>query len=117
GKVEVGTPAHIQIETLQIGTDLRALLSRRIEHGVVRLYGARIELPLPTFTMGSSAPAGSTQDRRAPVDLVSIDEIVLRDVAVTSGTRTVHGDIELVPHGGAVTIRRASLHADDAAVE
>jgi hypothetical protein len=89
GAVKVGTPARIQIETLQIGTDLRALLSRRIEHGVIRLIGAHVELPLPAFATGSSGPVGSDGPRRAPVELVSVDGIVLRDVNITSGGRSV----------------------------
>src|SRR5262245_30011426 len=55
--VTVGPQSNIRVGELRIGTDFRALLSRRIEHGSMRLTGARIQLPLPAFTTGSSAPA------------------------------------------------------------
>src|SRR5436190_12606449 len=32
GDVTIGDPARIHVETLHVGTDFRALLSRRIEH-------------------------------------------------------------------------------------
>jgi uncharacterized protein involved in outer membrane biogenesis len=47
---------------------------------------------------------------------VSIDEIVLRNVEVLSGGRALRGDIELVPTGDGVQIRRVALSADDTAI-
>lgn len=57
GEVTIGAPARISASTLRIGADFRALLSRRIEHGSMRLDGARIELPLPPLTLGASPAA------------------------------------------------------------
>src|SRR5262245_64815305 len=47
--VSIGQPTRIQLQRAHLGTDFRALLSRRIEHAAVRVNGARIELPLPPF--------------------------------------------------------------------
>ena len=48
-QVTIGQPPRIEAETLHVATNFRALLSRRIEHGAVRLSKARVELPLPAF--------------------------------------------------------------------
>jgi uncharacterized protein involved in outer membrane biogenesis len=107
--VAIGQPARIQLRTLHLGTDLRALVSRRIEHADVRVEGARLELPLPALALGGSGGAAGD----APVEIVSIDEIVLDDVEVISGGRTLRGDIEMVPQGDGVVLRRVALDADD----
>src|SRR5262245_8287763 len=57
--VSIGQPPRIHAKTLRLGTNLGALLSRKIVHGTVHLEGARLELPLPTF----GSPTGSTSTR------------------------------------------------------
>jgi autotransporter translocation and assembly factor TamB len=114
--VRIGEPARVVAASLHLGTDLRALLSRRIEHATVRLSGARVELPLPTFTLGDSSPSDS-KTTSAPVEIVSIDEIVLRDVQIVSGGRTVTGDVEVVPQGNAIQIRRIALGAGETTIQ
>jgi uncharacterized protein involved in outer membrane biogenesis len=118
GEVSIGQPARIQIRTLKIGTDLRALLSRRIEHGSIQLAGARVELPLQGFVMvsSSSAPASGEGGGSAAVEIVSIDEVVLSKVEIVSGGRTLRGDIEVVPQGKGVTLRLATLGADSTTI-
>jgi len=115
--VGIGQPARIQLRKVHVGTDLRALLSRRIEHADVLVDGARIELPLPTFSLpgATSSPDGGTT--KPPVEIASIDEIELTDVEVVSSGRTLSGDIELVPQGSGVQLRRVSLAADETKVE
>lgn len=82
--VAIGQSARMQIETLHVGTDFRALLSRRIEHAALRLTGATIELPLPPFAAApAQVPASDEAAGSSSVELVSIDEIVLRDVAIS----------------------------------
>jgi uncharacterized protein involved in outer membrane biogenesis len=112
----IGPKANIRVSALGIGTDFRALLSRRIEHGRMRLTGARIELPLPAFATASPADAPPATPGAAPVEIVSIDEIVLSGVEIVSGTRTLRGDIELVPQGTGVLVRKVSLRADNASI-
>lgn len=115
GDVKIGRPGQISVGQLHVGTDFRALLSRKIEHASLKLTGGRIELPLPAFTI-ASAPAPSGGESAPPVELVSIDEIVLSDVQVVSGGRTLRGDIEIVPQGKGLTIRRIALGADQTAI-
>jgi uncharacterized protein involved in outer membrane biogenesis len=116
GDVKIGRPERVAVGELQVGTDLRALLSRRIEHASLHLKGAHIELPLPTFSLGSSSAPSPGTDRSAPVELVSIDEIVLTDVEVVSGGRRLRGDIEVVPQGKGLLVRKIALGADRTAV-
>lgn len=114
GDVTVGPPGKIAVANLQVGTDFSALLSRRIEHATLTLTGARIELPLPAFTIAPTpAPAPGAESEKPAVELVSIDAILLKDVEVVSGGRTLRGDIEVVPQGTTgLTIRRIALGAD-----
>jgi len=115
--VTIGPQANIRVNSLRIGTDFRALLSRRIEHGSMRLTGARIQLPLPAFAPASPATAPSASAHTAPVEIGSIDEIVLSGVDIVSGGRTLHGDIDVVPQGNGVLVRKISLDADNANVD
>src|SRR5215467_7404126 len=72
GGVDIGSPARIQVKSLKLGTDFRALLSRQIAHGSVRLDGARIDLPLPPFGTRDES-SRSSETHGAPVEIVSID--------------------------------------------
>jgi uncharacterized protein involved in outer membrane biogenesis len=110
--VRIGEPARITAGRLAVGASLRALISRRIEQGSVELAGARIELPLPPFAIGGNDAADSADAAGAPVEIVSIDRISLRDVQIVSGGRTLTGDVDLALAGQAVTIERANLSAD-----
>src|SRR5262245_37289548 len=52
-QVTIGEPVRIQADTLRLGTDLRALLSRQIVHATVNVDGAKVQLPL--LPLGSAA--------------------------------------------------------------
>lgn len=114
--VAIGEPARIRMGRLDIGTDFGALLSRRIEHATLRLANARIDLPLPAFSFGGTATPGAAASP-PPVELVSVDEVLLTDVDLVSGRRTLHGDVDLAPDAKGVAIRRVSLRADNTALE
>jgi uncharacterized protein involved in outer membrane biogenesis len=117
--VSIGQPTRIQLQRAHVGTDFRALLSRRIEHAAVRVNGARIELPLPPFAVpGPTASKGEgASTSEWPIEIASVDEIVLTDVSVIGGGRTLKGAIELVPRSSGVELRRVSLAADETTVE
>jgi uncharacterized protein involved in outer membrane biogenesis len=115
GGVSIGQPPRIRAQTLRLGTDFRALLSRTIEHGSIRVDGARVELPLPPLgTNGESAAAGESS---WPVTIASIDEVVLNGVEIVSGGRTLGGRVEAVPHEHGVTLRQIALTAEDTSIE
>jgi len=112
GGVKIGRRERVVVGELQLGTDFRALLSRRIEHASLHLNGARIELPLPPFSLASVSAPSSGGEGSAPVELGSIDEVVLKDVQILSGGRTLRGDIEVVPQGRGVLVRKVTLVVD-----
>lgn len=115
---DVGIGSQIHLESVRMGVALGALLSRRIEDATVSVDGARITLPLPTFAVGGQAAAGTpAEDPSMPVEIVSIREVVLRDVEVVRGDRRLGGDIELVPNGAGVDLRRVSLAIDDTQID
>ena len=116
--VRIGSTSAVQLEAVHVGVALRALLSRRIEDAAVRVDGARLTLPLPAFAVTQNPDtAASSGDSSWPVEIVSIDEIVLRDVEVVHGDRRLGGDIELVPKGGGVDLRRLSLTVEDTRID
>lgn len=110
--VAIGDASQISVGDLDVGADFGALLSRRIEHATVRMNGARIQLPLPPLTLGSEAPA-TTEPADSPVEIVSIDEVVLSGIEIVSGGRTLKGDIDVVPQGSGVQVRTIVLSAED----
>lgn len=140
GTVTIGESAEIQVETLQFGTNLRGLLSRRIEGANLQVDGARVKLPLlplgaaPPSAGGSpSRPAGGTSGagasrppgsgapdapaREPPVRIVSIDDIALRDVEFISGGMTLRADIDAALQGDGAVLRRVAIAAGDTSLE
>lgn len=116
-EVTIGEQREITVQSIDVGTALGALLSRRIEHATLHVAGAHLALPLPDLHLASASSSGSA-DSSSPVTLVSIDEVQLTGVDIVSHGRTVHGDIDLVPHGtSGVTIRKVALTADAAAID
>jgi uncharacterized protein involved in outer membrane biogenesis len=115
--VTIGRPGQMSVGTLGIGTDFRALLSRRIEHATVRLDAAHVTLPLPAFAAppSSSGPA-TASGSGSSIELVSVDDIQLNDVEFTSGGRTIRGDVDLAVSGQSATIRHIALRADGTTV-
>ncbi|MGE3957319.1 MAG: AsmA-like C-terminal region-containing protein [Vicinamibacterales bacterium] len=114
--VSIGKAGEITVNALDVGTDFGALLSRRIEHAALHVNQAKVQLPLPPLALGSgtSAPA----DAGSPVELVSIDEVVLSGIELVSRGRTLRGDIDIVPRSTtALTVRRVSLTADSARID
>jgi uncharacterized protein involved in outer membrane biogenesis len=115
GQVSIGEPARIQVQTLHVGADFGALLSRHIEHARLELSGAHVELPVPAFSIGSGSTSESSSN--APVELVSIDAIVLRGVEIVSGGRMLTGDVEVVPEGKGLTLQKVTFRADKATID
>lgn len=108
--VRIGEPARIAIDSMHFGTGLRGLISRRIENATVRVAGAHITLPLPDLT--PAGPSDADSSGSLPVEIVSVDEIVFDDVEITSGERTVRGDMVLAREGDGFRVRRMTLAAD-----
>jgi uncharacterized protein involved in outer membrane biogenesis len=116
--VGIGAPAGIRLESMRFVTNLGALFSRRVEHAAVHIDGARITLPLPPFRdLATGTSPTPDPSARPTVEIVSVDEIVLRNVEIVRGARTLSGDVHLVPRGNGVELRRLALAADDVSIE
>ncbi|ODS54272.1 MAG: hypothetical protein ABS36_11395 [Acidobacteria bacterium SCN 69-37] len=115
--VRIGEPAAITLARLDVGASARALLSRRIDDASLRVDGATIALPLPAFALGTDTTPTPADADEAPITLGSIDEIVLDDVTVTSGGRTLRGDVRIVPEGAGLRIDRMALRLDETPVD
>ena len=106
----IGQPVRIQARTLRLGTDLRALLSRQIAHAVT--WTALVSSCRFLRLARQRNRLLQAESSGWPVEIVSIDEIVLNGVEVVSG-RTLKGDVVAVPHAAGVTLRTIELSAED----
>jgi uncharacterized protein involved in outer membrane biogenesis len=93
-RVQIGDPVRLTLGTVDVSSDGRALLSRRIEHASIAVADSRIDMPLP-FTLPDSS--GARTSGNGAMTVASIDSINLRDVAITSRGRelTVSADSAL----------------------
>jgi uncharacterized protein involved in outer membrane biogenesis len=87
--VEVGEPAQLTLSSVDLSTDLRALLNRRVEDATLVISDSTMQLPL-TFAI----PAEDNSTRQEPaadggIEVVSIRQISLRDVRIVSRGREV----------------------------
>ncbi len=115
--VRVGEPPRIAIGRLHIGTNLAALVSRRIEHATLRVDDAHVQLPLAPLTLDHERGRAHDTASSVPVELVSVDRIVLNGVEVSSGGRALIGDLTLVPGGpGRLHVARGDLRVGETAV-
>jgi uncharacterized protein involved in outer membrane biogenesis len=93
GDVRIGEPARMTLADVELSASLRALLSRRIDEAEVIISDSRIELPLPNTPSSSenadadaSSPAATGG---APIEIVSVRRIALRDIVIASRGREV----------------------------
>src|SRR5687768_11296822 len=86
GDVRIGEPARVTLADVDVSTDFRELLSRRIQDATITIANSRIEMPLPfTIPAGSDdeTPANtSAPTSKSAVEIVSIRAIALDDVVV-----------------------------------
>ena len=110
--VEVGEPVRLTLSNVDVSTDLRALLSRRIEDARIVISDSTIQMPLP-FALpeeeasseeaaGSSGAPGSSSGIR----LVSVREISLRNVRIVSRGREIRVSADSSLNGNHLTLSR-----------
>jgi uncharacterized protein involved in outer membrane biogenesis len=112
-RVEVGDPVSLTLGTVDVSSDGRALLSRRIERAAIQIADSRIAMPLP-FSM-PSAPTPSATPSEPSIRLVSIESVSLRDIVITSRGRelTISADSSLM--GSRLLLRTFSARTGAAA--
>ncbi len=125
GDVAIGEPAAIQLQRVELTTDLRALLSKRVEGAGLVVGGSRIRLPLP-FTLGAAdgagpapAPTASASDAAASAALaiVSVDQIALRDIELLVGEKRLVVDLESSLSGRRLTVSSVRLSSERTVIQ
>jgi uncharacterized protein involved in outer membrane biogenesis len=117
----------IAIENIRIVTGLRGLLSRTVSDAEVLVRGARVPLPLPSFT-GPRQP--ERQERQAPaapsdapgaesggLTIASIRVIALRNVTLSAGAAQIVVDADSSIDGDRLAIPRLSARAATTRIE
>jgi uncharacterized protein involved in outer membrane biogenesis len=107
--VRVGDPVRVALAEVDVSTDFRELLSRRIQDADVTIANSRIEMPLP-FTVpsgdGGDAPNASAAATGGGVQIVSIRSIALDDIMLVSRGKEVRVSAESSLVGNRLTLRQ-----------
>ena len=104
--VEVGEPVRLTLSNVDLSTDLRALLNRRIEDARVVISDSTIQMPLP---FAIPAQDGSSKDEtvaQSAVQVISVREISLRDIHIRSRGREVRVSADSSLNGNHLTLSR-----------
>ena len=107
--VRIGEPARVTLADVDVSTDFRGLLSRRIEDATITIANSRVEMPLPFSipSAGESDGAASSSDASSGVvEIVSIRTIALDDIVVASRGREVRVSAESSLTGNRLMLRR-----------
>jgi uncharacterized protein involved in outer membrane biogenesis len=110
--VTIGEPAAATIERIFVGTNIRALLSRRIEHAAIRVADARIALQASIALLRSLAGTPPAS-RGGSIEMRSIDTIALTNVQLVNGARILRMDGTLAFGEDGLRIQQVSLNGDD----
>jgi|SRR5688572_43033 len=108
--IRIGQPVRVTLAEVDVSTDFRELLSRRVQDAAITIANSRIEMPLP-FTIPAGSDAGtpastSGGESRSAVEIVSIRTIALDDIVVVSRGKDVRVSAESSLAGNRLTIRR-----------
>ena len=115
--LKVGEPASLTLNTIEVATALRALLSRRIEHAELTIADSTADVPallaaLDGLATETAPPPVEGTPTDAPLTLVSVDTIAFRNVRAIfeGGAATVSLDSAL--DGDRLEIRSFELASE-----
>ncbi len=113
GQVTVGATRTLSIERLVLSTGLRPLLSGHIAEASVLIEHSRLDAPR-FFSLVTAPPQASRQARGSalPLTIDAVRSIGLRDVALTSGQRTITVDADLAYAADGLKIERLDARSD-----
>ena len=119
GDVRVGDPVRVTLGEVEVSTDFRELLSRRIQDATVTVSDSRIEMPL---SLGPPAGGGTTAtsssgDAASSVQIVSVRTIALDDIVLISRGREVRLSAESALSGNRLTLSRFSARSGTTTLE
>jgi len=110
GDVRVGDPVRVTLADVYVSTDLRALLTRRIQDAAITIGNSRIEMPLPFAIPAGSDTGTPGESQRAAtkgaVEIVSIRRIALDNIAIISRGKEVRVSADSSLSGDHLTLRR-----------
>lgn len=112
--VRVGSPVRLTLADVDVSTDFRELLSRRIRDATITLANSRIELPLPALptaggeTESTTAASGNSA---GAVQIVSVQTIALDDIIIVSRGKEVRVSANAALAGDRLTLRSFSARS------
>lgn len=111
-QVVVGTARTVTIGRLVVSTGLRRLLSRHVAEADILVE--RSHLDAPQLLALLTAPPGANQPPSSglPLSIDAIRSIALRDVSLTSGSRTVLVNADSAYAGNRLEIQRLDARSD-----
>jgi uncharacterized protein involved in outer membrane biogenesis len=110
--VRIGEPARVTLAGVQLSTDLRALLNRRIEDARVVVSDSRLEVPILLGILAAGGQQGKPSSTSQPaVRFVSIREIALRNIRVISRGREIVVSADSTLDGDTLAVRRFSAQS------
>ncbi len=105
--IRVGQPAQLSLDDVELASDLRPLVSGRIENADVRISGSRIDMPLAFGLPEKTSDDATTSAATEPVvRIVSVRSIALRSVRLRSRGREIVVLADSSYDGQALTLRR-----------
>jgi uncharacterized protein involved in outer membrane biogenesis len=119
--VQVGSPAAMTFDRLELTASLGALLSKRVERAGITIAGSRITLPLPPGlgARGGAGTHGSSPVRRDgdPLTIISIDRISLSDIELAAGDKRLRLDVESALDGDRLVVSSFRLKSAQTSME
>ena len=103
--VEIGDPVQLTLANVDVSTDLRGLLNRRIEDGRVLISDSTVQFPLTLAVPAQGGPGAAESNAGGGVQVVSIRDISLRDVQIRSRGREVRVSADSSLEADRLTIR------------
>ena len=114
--VRVGDPVRLTLATVQVSTDLGALLGQRIEDAAVVVADSRIVMALP-LPKGDSTSVESSEGESDGVQIVSIREISLRNIQIVSRDREFVVSMDSSLDGDLLSIDSLTAESGTAEIE
>jgi len=116
GNITVGEPARLNLADVQLSTDFRALLGRRVEDATVTIADSRIEMPLP-FTLPTSEGPATEAQSSGGVKIVSVRAISLRNIQIVSRGRDIRVSADSALAGDKLTLRSFTAQSGTTALD
>ena len=114
--VRVGDPVRLTLATVQVSTDIGALLGQRIEDAAVVVADSRVVMPLP-LPKGDATSAESSEGASDGVQIVSIREISLRNIQIVSRDREFVVSMDSSLDGDLLSIDSLTAESGTAEIE